>query len=511
MSLRPAPGDGALARARDLVLLCAAGDLTAAALAAHAEAGRTGGDGNDLASAVERAVGQAPFAGVTFGPASTGGTAVAVFGHAWADITTQYGEQRLALRQDGGGVRSILPGDLVSVRAGLGDPSEVATSDWARLDGGVVPAAGLVYVPDGAPGRHVAAPPSVAAAPAVAEPAEVQEPAAAPEPPAAPEPAVAGLVPVPPPAPSTTGMGTDPASSADGYTDGYVDGSEPTLAPPPEPPAPAPEEPASAHAAGASPADEPETIPEPPPLPDHLREPVPAAEPSVEPSVEPPVEPSAQPPVEPGPAAQVDRSQPFESVSLFPAAAPAVEQRAPLPVVDAPLPPPAPDVAPAAHPVADEGVKVLGVYCKNGHFNDPAARYCAVCGISMAQLTLIPRPGRRPPLGVLVLDDGTIFSLETDYVIGRNPDRHDAVTSGSARPLRVDDRQGTLSRAHVHIRLDQWNVTVVDLNSVNGTGILVPGEQAWRRLPPGVPVTVKPGTEVGFGQRRVRYESHTNT
>src|SRR5262249_31922247 len=46
--------------------------------------------------------------------------------------------------------------------------------------------------------------------------------------------------------------------------------------------------------------------------------------------------------------------------------------------------------------------EIRGVYCKNGHFDDPEARFCAVCGISMNQKTLVPQSGLRPPLGLLV-------------------------------------------------------------------------------------------------------------
>ena len=186
-------------------------------------------------------------------------------------------------------------------------------------------------------------------------------------------------------------------------------------------------------------------------------------------------------------------------------------ERAPLPIVARPPEPVAPEVAPAPHPAPDHSVQVLGVYCKNGHFDDPAARYCAICGISMAQLTLVPRPGPRPPLGVLVLDDGSIFSLDTDYVIGRDPFRDQRVTGGAARPMRVSDAQGLISRAHAHIRLDGWQVQVVDLGSANGTGILGPGDSGWRSIPRLTPVTIRPGTQVGFGQRKLRYESHRNT
>jgi hypothetical protein len=236
---------------------------------------------------------------------------------------------------------------------------------------------------------------------------------------------------------------------------------------------------------------------------------LPDAGPQVDLVMPPPSLPSP-PPVSP-PTAEVDRNQPFESVSLLPSAVPPAEARGPLPVATAPPPPPSPEVAAPAHPAADLGVQVLGVYCKNGHFNDPAARYCAVCGISMAQLTLVPRPGPRPPLGVLVLDDGSIFSLETDYVIGRDPTKDPRVLDNSARPLRLDDPKGLISRAHLQVRLDGWQVQVVDLGSANGTGVFGPRDSAWQPAPRMTPVTIRPGTQVGFGQRQLRYESHTNT
>lgn len=64
---------------------------------------------------------------------------------------------------------------------------------------------------------------------------------------------------------------------------------------------------------------------------------------------------------------------------------------------------------------------VEGVYCRNGHFNDPEARYCAVCGISMGSLPKVRQMGRRPPLGVLIQDDGSASQLDADYVLGREP------------------------------------------------------------------------------------------
>jgi pSer/pThr/pTyr-binding forkhead associated (FHA) protein len=112
---------------------------------------------------------------------------------------------------------------------------------------------------------------------------------------------------------------------------------------------------------------------------------------------------------------------------------------------------------------------------------------------------------------VLVLDDGSIFTLQTDYVVGRDPSRDERVLAGTARPLRLDDPQGLISRAHFQIHLEGWQVQVIDLGSANGTGVFAPGDSAWQATPRLTPVTIRPGTQIGFGQRQLRFESHTNT
>ena len=97
---------------------------------------------------------------------------------------------------------------------------------------------------------------------------------------------------------------------------------------------------------------------------------------------------------------------------------------------------------PARAATSQLGPIIQGVYCKNGHFDDPEALFCAICGISMNQQTLVPRPGERPPLGVLLLDDGSVFQLDSDYVVGREPSLDGSVAAGKARPLRVADDVG---------------------------------------------------------------------
>ena len=153
--------------------------------------------------------------------------------------------------------------------------------------------------------------------------------------------------------------------------------------------------------------------------------------------------------------------------------------------------------------------EVLGVYCKNGHFDDPEARYCAVCGISMAQLTKAPRKGKRPPLGVLVLDDGSVFQLDADYVIGREPSLDSSVADGSARPLRLTDSEGLVSRIHARVELDGWQVYISDLGSANGTYVQLPGETDGKLLAPRVRTPLVAGAHVRVGRDHgFRYDSH---
>lgn len=157
---------------------------------------------------------------------------------------------------------------------------------------------------------------------------------------------------------------------------------------------------------------------------------------------------------------------------------------------------------------AEGAILVYGVDCKNDHFNDPRLPYCAACGAALAQRTLVPYQGPRPPLGLFVLDDGTALSLEGDYLFGRDPDRAPEVTGGAARPAKVTSPDGSVSRRHLRVALDGWDVNLVDLGSVNGTQIQPPGDPNFYDIPPNEPVTIAPGTIVRIGvSRTMRFET----
>lgn len=205
-------------------------------------------------------------------------------------------------------------------------------------------------------------------------------------------------------------------------------------------------------------------------------------------------------PSEPAEAADAgEAGPPFESVLLVGESTDGMDRQPALPLESA--------VADARAQDAPRAV-VTGVYCKNGHFDDPDARFCAVCGISMNQQTLVPRPGPRPPLGVLAFDDGSVFQLDSDYVVGRDPALSPAVAAGQARPLCVVDDAGIVSRAHAAIGLDGWRVVVTDLDSANGTRIRHREDEADQPLVPRVPADLRPGSHVDLGGCGFRYESH---
>jgi hypothetical protein len=148
-------------------------------------------------------------------------------------------------------------------------------------------------------------------------------------------------------------------------------------------------------------------------------------------------------------------------------------------------------------------VLVDGVLCARGHFNDPAAWACRRCGIGLDQPPRNIKRRPRPSLGMLVLDDGTSFPLEGDYVLGREPTFDSDVIEGRSRPLRINDANGTVSRLHLRISLVGWRVEVSDLGSANGS--VLQSSDGERRLPPHEPTMIEPGARIGIGHRSMRY------
>jgi FHA domain len=151
-------------------------------------------------------------------------------------------------------------------------------------------------------------------------------------------------------------------------------------------------------------------------------------------------------------------------------------------------------------------VTVKGLAWPRGHFNDPRARFCASCGAEMHQTSVLTEDVR-PPLGVLVMSDGSYHTLVTSLIFGRDPDDDPEVRSGRAQGVTLIDPGNTISRVHAEVRAVDWDVHLIDHGSTNGTFVWSTERQQWDRLIPRQPVVLKPGTHLAFGRMTATYES----
>ncbi|MFC4010436.1 FHA domain-containing protein [Nonomuraea purpurea] len=456
--VRPLPGNGLVAYEGGLLLVCDPGEGTADDLLdALRETAASGGDGRALARRAAQVL-AANMAGdpatcAVAGPVGGGGVAVLVSGSAAATITTHSGETRLAGSDSLTWADRLVTGGVDQVELSL--PGAGAPPEVVRFDGGIVHGGGLVGDLTDQPVAHAPSRPLTSEMPATGyhlEPDLVQQPS---------QPQVER-----PPYPLADQPPVVPA---------------PPVGPPPGPPS-GPQE-----APFAAPVEQPPAFlqEQPPPLPDpHQHFPF---------EDEPPAGGTADQPAPPHMGQPDHFDQPAPPMLGQPDH------------FDHPGPPPPQEQQ------ADHGDRplVYGVDCKNDHFNDPRVPYCAVCGIALVQRTLVPYKGPRPALGVLVLDDGTALPLESDYLLGRDPERAPEVAGGTARPAKVTSPDGSVSRRHLRVALDGWDVNLVDLGSVNGTQIQPPGDPNFYDIPPNEPVTIAPGTTVRVGvSRTMRFEAH---
>jgi hypothetical protein len=164
-----------------------------------------------------------------------------------------------------------------------------------------------------------------------------------------------------------------------------------------------------------------------------------------------------------------------------------------------PVPPPPPTT-----PVGREVVE--GVRCSREHFNDPRSRYCAVCGISMLQTSIIIQRAERPALGVIIFADGSTETLDVPLVIGREPDET-LVDRIGGRSVILADPNKRLSRVHAIVDYEGWDAFVRDDGSTNGTYWWRAGVDGWNRLANGQRHVLQSGDHIAFADVLVTFES----
>lgn len=190
--------------------------------------------------------------------------------------------------------------------------------------------------------------------------------------------------------------------------------------------------------------------------------------------------------------------------------------RPPLPseVSDHPAPHPDPDgavddhdgstVHRPAHLAQGTASTVLAVSCPLGHLTPPSSPSCRTCHQRVAPQE--PRRVQRPPLGGLRLPTGEVVPLDRGVVLGRKPG---PVEGAGDWPhlVHLPSDHSFVSRMHLQVELDGWDVVARDLDSRGGTTVAAPGREP-ERMRPRDAYVLEPGTVLDLAEvYAVRYET----
>ena len=139
---------------------------------------------------------------------------------------------------------------------------------------------------------------------------------------------------------------------------------------------------------------------------------------------------------------------------------------------------------------------ILAVLCPNGHASPPNSTSCRVCGSPVG--TQGPQLVGPPVLAVLRASNGSSAEVDRPVLIGRAPSG-DRSRSRTPRLMTVPSPNHDISRTHLEVVPDEWQIVVTDLNSTNGTILVPPGGGDGQQLAPGEPVPVPVGTVMELG------------
>ncbi len=169
--------------------------------------------------------------------------------------------------------------------------------------------------------------------------------------------------------------------------------------------------------------------------------------------------------------------------------------------------PPLPLATLAAPSFAPDQPEVVGVRCELGHFNHPRVLHCMRCGRPILPGT--PQVnGPRPAVGVLLADDGSIWSLDRSCLIGSEPSVAPEVQSGAAQPLTM--RAGAnhaMAPVQAEVQIRDWTAYVVDLGAEGGSWVQGPNAQGWEQLGRNEQRELADGAHLSCGGRVLTYLS----
>lgn len=134
-----------------------------------------------------------------------------------------------------------------------------------------------------------------------------------------------------------------------------------------------------------------------------------------------------------------------------------------------------PDVASHLRQGSEDAV--LAVQCPSGHPTPAGSAVCRFCRQPVAPQE--PHRVPRPTLGGLRLPTGEVVPLDRGVVLGRKPSPLEDSTDWP-HLVHLPADHTFVSRMHLQIELDGWNVLARDLDSRGGTMLTMPGRDPER-------------------------------
>lgn len=220
------------------------------------------------------------------------------------------------------------------------------------------------------------------------------------------------------------------------------------------------------------------------------------------------------------PAAPVQPAAPAAPTQASPYTAPARPQGAPLapPTRQRPARPQGAPAAPAqasshAAPARPQGAPAVSAQASSrtaptrpqGAPATPPTRQRPVAAPPQGAPRSAPRPaaakpaaGTNGPHTGLLLDTGQSIPVDRTIVLGRAPS---PVSPGDV-PIPVDDQTRSLSRTHVRITPTASGISIVDMNSANGTRARTPNGRT-HTLVPGQPLELPLNSQLLLGERLI--------
>jgi pSer/pThr/pTyr-binding forkhead associated (FHA) protein len=115
-------------------------------------------------------------------------------------------------------------------------------------------------------------------------------------------------------------------------------------------------------------------------------------------------------------------------------------------------------------------------------------------------------------LGILVTDGGTIYTVDGDFLIGREAGEAPDVLAGRARAVHLRDAARSTSRVHARLTVMGWKVRLSDNGSANGTFVSGHGAAGpWLPVAPHTSVTLAHGDRVRLGDRQLLFDTWRET